>query len=713
MKTISKYIFGGVLLSALALTGCKDKMRELNTNQTSLQSTDPRYMFFAATRLFDNSDGRGFCATRSMNIGRWMQYFATTGSSYPAATDLSISSPWPGAYWSEFNVRNGSQLHALCEYVVGPTLSELEKMQYQEIGAIAKVLETYLAWRNFDVYGAAVYTQAFRAAEGIKRPEYDLVQNVYKTLDQVVKKKVVDVLKQPAPAGTLSLGKYDPMYGFTVKVNPEGGSTVTPLENAEVQRSRWLKFANTFRLKMAYRFKERDAAHFNTVLAEVLDPANGGMISSNDESCILKFPKDVWGDDTNDGNQVSYYNRAPLSMINSLKVMKDPRLPLLFRPNFNDTSFVNASYFKNNAYAKAYKWMYTHFPDSLTKYGNLMQLHNVYQGVSQNSYAYQQTWVPGVIMRGQGFSFGKIVNSNFNEDPKLNKPLLSPKTGEPIVWGKDTTITFYICSMPQGRYWVKNGGDGYDWYDQPKPDKTLIQLTRPVIAYDEHCFTMALIAQETGAAVGGKTAEGWYEEAVRANMAQLMDDALRVYVGIATSVEYPLLPPYNGTSAADKHLYKLTPAMIDDYVASILPLGKTGNAVSEIMTQTWFAMIFNPEEMWGMWKLTGYPQFIKIPVKNGTGAPGTNYLLPDVPGLEMGFTSGNEATALARRAAVPQPEVENNANYMKIQQELMATPGFGTSWNDNTGRIWWDTKPMAAPIENPTLYAPEYNSGVN
>ena len=115
MKTISKYIFGGVLLSALALTGCKDKMRELNTNQTSLQSTDPRYMFFAATRLFDNSDGRGFCATRSMSIGRWMQYFANTGSSYPAATDLSISSPWPGAYWSEFNVRNGSQLHALCE----------------------------------------------------------------------------------------------------------------------------------------------------------------------------------------------------------------------------------------------------------------------------------------------------------------------------------------------------------------------------------------------------------------------------------------------------------------------------------------------------------------------------------------------------------------------------------------------------------------------
>ena len=507
MKTISKYIFGGVLLSALALTGCKDKMRELNTNQASLQSTDPRYMFFAATRLFDNSDGRGFCATRSMNIGRWMQYFATTGSSYPAATSLSISSPWPGAYWSEFNVRNGSYLHALCEYVVNPTLSELEKMQYQEIGTIAKILETYLAWRNFDVYGAAVYTQAFRAAEGIKRPEYDLVQDVYKQLDQVVKEQVA-VLKEPAPAGTISLGAYDPMYGFVVKINPEGGSTVSPLNNAETQRSRWLKFANTFRLKMAYRFKERDADHFNTVLAEVLDPANGGMISSNDESCILKFPKDVWGDDTNDGNQVSYYNRAPLSMINSLKVMKDPRLPLLYRPNFNDTSFVNASYFKNNAYARAYKWMYTHYPDSLTKYGNLFQLHNVYQGVSQNSYAYQQTWTPGVILRGQGFSFGSIKNPNFNEDNKLSKPLLSPKTGEPIVWGKDTTITFYICSMPQGRYWVKNGGDGYDWYDQPKPDKTLIQLTRPVIAYDEHCFTMALIANETGAAVGGKRPKG-------------------------------------------------------------------------------------------------------------------------------------------------------------------------------------------------------------
>ena len=112
MRTYKKYILGAAVLSVAVLTGCKDKMRELNSDQASLQSTDPRYMFFAATRLFDNSDGRGFCATRSMNIGRWMQYFATTGSSYPAATDLSIGSPWPGAYWSEFNNRNGRLLHS-------------------------------------------------------------------------------------------------------------------------------------------------------------------------------------------------------------------------------------------------------------------------------------------------------------------------------------------------------------------------------------------------------------------------------------------------------------------------------------------------------------------------------------------------------------------------------------------------------------------------
>lgn len=708
MRTISRYIFGGVLLSALALTGCKDKMRELNSDQASLQSTDPRYMFFAATRLFDNSDGRGFCATRSMGIGRYMQYFAEVSSPYPAATELSVGSPWPGAYWSEYNNRNGKNLHSLCEYVVGPTMSAEDIVHYQEIGAIAKVLETYLAWRNFDVYGAAVYSQAFRAADGILTPEYDLVQDVYKQLDEVVKTQVVDVLKEPAPVGTVSLGQYDPMYGYTVKAKAEGGSTVSALGNAEVQRSRWLKFANTFRLKMAYRFKSKDAQHFNTVLAEVLDPANGGMISSNEESCILKFPKNVWNDDTNDGNQVNYYNRAPLSLINSLKVMKDPRLPLLFRPALLDTAFASASSdFRNVSYARAYKWMYTHFPDSLTKYGNLMQLHNVYQGISQNSYAYQQTWVPGVIQRGITRSFGKIVNTNYPN------PFQSPVTGENIIWGKDTTITLWTGSMPQGRYWVKNGGDGYDWYDYPKPDKTLIQLTRPVIAYDEHCFTMALIAQDAGTAVGGKTAEGWYEEGVRANMAQLMEDALRVFVGIATSANYPLLPPYNGTSQDDKHLYTLTDAMIDDYVASILPLGKTGNAVSEIMTQTWFAMIFNPEEMWGMWKLTGYPQFIKIPVKTGTGADGESYQLPDVPGFEMGFTSGNEATVIARRAAVPQPQVENNENYMKIQSALLATPGFGSSWNDNTGRIWWDTEPMADPIENPTLYTPEYDSGVN
>lgn len=712
MKTYKKYILGLALISAAALTGCKDKMRELNSDQTSLQSTDPRFMFYGATQIFDER-GRSFCADRVSSIGRFVQYFIASGggSPYPSASDLSIGSPWPGAYWDLYHTGQGRLLNTLCDYVKGPTLSDLEKQQYEEIGAISKVLQTYLAWRVFDVYGAAVYSQAFKAADGITNPEYDLFQDVYKELDAVVKTQV-DILKQPAPAGTVSLGKYDPMYGLVVKVNATGGCTISELGNADVQRARWTKFANSFRLKMAYRVKAKDGAHFQTVLNEVLDPANGGMISSNDESCIVKFPETAFVNNTNESNQVTYYQRSSLSFVNSLKVMDDPRLPLLVRANFVDTSFAKGSNGINFGYTgsrpNTYKWMYTHFPDSLAKYGNMFELHNVYQGPSMNSYAYQQAWVPGVILRGTGsFTFGAIKNPNYPNpmiSPVTGEELTLPTTGSPFV-DESFTPSIWVASLPQGRYWVKNGGQGYDYDDKPSVSNELIRLTRPVIAYDEHCFTMALISNELGGAIGGKTTDEWYKDGVRANMVQLNEDAKRVYIAISTATNYPLLPPWNGTSEADKHLYDINSTMIDDYITALGNVGdKSGSVIEDIMTQTWFAMYLNPEEMWGFWKLTGYPRSLQIPVKTGTGAFGESYKLPTIPGWELTFTSGNEATAMARRATVPggQAEIDNGVNYRAMKSALEATPGYGT-WNVNTGRIWWDITPAQAPVLNPPL----------
>ena len=72
MRTYKKYILGAAVLSVAALTGCKDKMRELNTNPNLMTSALPEYQFLGATQDW-GFFGRGWPASRAGNIGALMQ----------------------------------------------------------------------------------------------------------------------------------------------------------------------------------------------------------------------------------------------------------------------------------------------------------------------------------------------------------------------------------------------------------------------------------------------------------------------------------------------------------------------------------------------------------------------------------------------------------------------------------------------------------------
>ena len=91
---ITKYLIGG--LAALALVGCKDKMRELNTNPETIGETDPRYMFMNAMADLDYSS-RGAIQYRASSEGQMMQYFVNyrgaANGTYCDVQGLSYSSP--------------------------------------------------------------------------------------------------------------------------------------------------------------------------------------------------------------------------------------------------------------------------------------------------------------------------------------------------------------------------------------------------------------------------------------------------------------------------------------------------------------------------------------------------------------------------------------------------------------------------------------------
>lgn len=687
MKTIRKYTLG--MLALVSLVGCKDKMMELNTNPGTIGTTNPEYMFFGATSGW-NYFSRDWPAAQA-DVFHLMQYTCRADfATQPYILEGGVGSGGTmGRYWGGY-YNFGNKLTSLVEYIDKSLTNAAQKADYQEVRSIAELLKTYYAWSIFDTYGAIVYSQAFQAQSGLIQPKYDLIQDKYLFMDSVIKAQV-DYLAKPAAAGIVSLGQYDGFYGYTYTVNPLGGATYAVQSKAEVQRSRWMKFGNAVRLKMAMRFRAKNPAHFDKVLAEVLAVPNG-LMTAIEDGCEY-IHRDM-GSDPVAGCQYGQFSHPTLAFINAMKITNDPRIPMYARPSDNDTSM-----------SKAYKFIATHYPDSIAQYGSLMAEGNAWVGLTANpANKTVGKFGPGMSPTKPTISF-TIKNTNFVDGEEGKHPLMSPKTGQPIIWGKDTTMTWRFISAAGSRLFHKNSGNNgdpqytaRDEHEKPFVDNNLIRITSNVLSYSEQCFSLALVAAQGSGSVAGKTTQEWYETGVRAAIEKAQMDARRVYVRIMTYDGFPLIKGVNGTTDADKHLYAATPAMIDAYIAH--PLVKLPSATGEAAIQTianqiWLSMYTDPTNAWGYWKLTGYPNVVTFPIGQNTAPVASNPpALPQVIAFEQP-TEGGVKMVWPRRIQVPEPNAQNMPNFFEIRDKLtkQTDPAFGV-WENNTGRIWWDLTPL-------------------
>lgn len=655
MKNIKTLLVGGALLTLLS--GCKDKMVELNTDPGIISSALPEQLFTSATGSWDY-ESRGSLTEKYSGVMQIMQYivsYSNTTKGSPYANQNSLDQPQPGTYglmYTQFYNNHGRQLRTIVD-VIDNSLDAGVRPDYREIRAISQILYTYDAWRLFDVYGAIPFEEAFMNTSGVMTPKYSFIDKMYKALDDTLKTQI-NVLAAKYP-NQKALGTNDYFYGWSATGSEGGGSVFKPTA-ADVQRKGWLKFANAFRLQMAWRFKARDPEHFNQVLTEVMAVPDG-LMNNNAESCIYSYARN-YDDNPDDVDAISKSYGMSAAFVNYLKANSDPRLPLLARPNQVDT--VNAKY----------KYMYKYFPDSLAKYGDILTLENIYQGQNANPAMETVEFTPGSkLVPGQALQF-VIKNPNGEGHPWVNAD------GDTLIYiQKDTTISLNVVSPVQGRYFVKNGGkqgkngdDGPAWIDYSK-----ITLRRNILTYPEQCFMMAYLTLD--GANTGKAASDWYEAGIRAAMESLNDDALRVYIQIATNVSYHNYPNVNPDG-----LYGITTAMIDDYIAAHpLPAGEDGKQA--VMSQMWVHLYQNPESMWGYWKVTGYPSVITV--------TGLEPSLPATGYMEQPYASAGGKMAWPRRCKVPQPNTLNNDNYNAAKAQLESDPIFG-NYAQTTGRIWWD-----------------------
>lgn len=613
MKKI-KFLLIGVC-SVFAFTSCLESFQNLNTDKEQLGNADPRNVFTGATENFNNNS-RAHLTTKYSGVMTYMQYLVYYGGA-SAGSYISLNKqnerpqPYSPAYDDYYGIY-GLRLNYLINNVI-PIQSKPEK--YADVGAVSQILLSYEQWRMLDTYGAAPITEAFKnQGENIRTPKYDLYQKsidgtpMYKIIDEDIK-NAVETLKK-SNADQYNLGANDFFYGGDV--------------------AKWIKFANTLRVKMAQRLEKADAEFYNSVITEVLT-SSSNIIADNSESCIYYHSND-YNNNTDDIQDITSRYCASAAFVNFLEAYKDPRLAILVRRNgVGDGN-------NNTTNDKWFDTLKTQYPDYATRYA---QFTDRYVGMSANP---------------------DSASSTYHKGAYLSIPYATDKT---------KNMDIRINSQIESRYYIKNGGQNGN-NNMPVRDIEASEFEinqdkmgtfTPIITYPETCFMLAEIAVKKGA-VAGKDATAWFKEGIKASMKQYAAWAEKMYVIAQVNEEAKCYNP-------------VTDEKINAYLAR--PEFQTAT-LEKIISQQWINLYMQPEEMWATWKRTGLPKFKDQPIPEDGVA-----FLETIENAEVELI-------IPRRNSLPTPNTLNIANYDEAVKALMEDAKYGDGTDKTEGRIWWDVE---------------------
>ncbi|GAB3781262.1 SusD/RagB family nutrient-binding outer membrane lipoprotein [Spirosoma horti] len=324
IKRLTAGILAGLLM---VMTGCKDYL-EVNNNPNQVTAATPQLVLpdaLATTGWYLTGNGPSGVAGNFYFLNLWMGYWNWSGNYSIATSDKNYqftqgfnNSIWSSAY---LNLKNYNYVDTQAATLGQPLLQGMAK--------IMKALHFQLL---VDTYGDVPYTSALQGTTTIL-PTYDKAQDIYDDLFKQIDAATALLVKGD---GTLNPGTNDIMFQGDIK--------------------KWLKFANTLKLRMLLRQSEKPerASFIQTQLATI--KASGfGFLGAGENAAVnpgysnsqnLQNPLygafyAINGNPTTLNNQY----KGNLYGISFYKSTKDPRLSAYYRPvagtttNFNGTLF--------------------------------------------------------------------------------------------------------------------------------------------------------------------------------------------------------------------------------------------------------------------------------------------------------------------------------------------------------------------------------------
>jgi hypothetical protein len=292
----------GLMIGSIGIgQGCTGDFEEMNTSKTKLTAlgeAELPFLFSRAEQQASYSSGT-YQVAQNLFADLYAQYFATSAT-YFASDRLALNYDWLNSHWNPIYTQVVPQLKTLFEQT-DPASAEY---------ALANVMWVYAFHRLTDYYGPVPYFDAGVPARTVK---YDAQSEIYK--DFFIRlDAATTVLK--AKTAAKPYGDFDLIYKGDV--------------------NKWIKFANTLRLRLALRISKVDPAEAKKQAEAAI--AGGVMAEVADDAYMVK---NLAGDDANGLSRIAVWNefRMSASMESVLKGYEDPRIGVYYQPATTTNTF--------------------------------------------------------------------------------------------------------------------------------------------------------------------------------------------------------------------------------------------------------------------------------------------------------------------------------------------------------------------------------------
>jgi hypothetical protein len=307
IKSYKYLILPALFVLLLGAGSCRKNFGEINTNPSVVITPDIGFLLSYAEDKIVTYQYTEWIWESMEQLMRFTQHLTTDPYELTGNVNLRYNTFYQDVLPNLFEIRK--QISA-----------KPDSANYLKAEALTYIVQVLHGLKVTDMNGSIPYTNAAKArSEGKFDPEYDTQQALFDIwlgeLDNAIA-----VLSDNSLTNQFTYGNADVYY--------KGDYT------------KWVKLANSLKLRIAARLESQDNAATTRIFQEVMSNATGPIVENADQLSYQSIDYLPFGQ----GGEISYRSQrfGTTSLVDFMKKVNDPRLPIYFEKNglvgnFEDT----------------------------------------------------------------------------------------------------------------------------------------------------------------------------------------------------------------------------------------------------------------------------------------------------------------------------------------------------------------------------------------